>query len=577
MIVALLIASCGKKDEPTEQVEEKEKPEYGGTITLSLLLSGGTEPDFDLINWFSTAPQHLAHQAFWEGDWTKGPAGGYGTGEVLWEENTNVPDLNVGVIAESWNWVVNEADNTVTTTITVRDNVYFNEPDTEAGRIVGGRKMTVEDVQWCWQQHISNPDSANYQGFPMCRDFVVEKTGPRQLSITMPLSIHLDALMRYFAYVLVFPPELWDEYGYDSCTNIMYSVGTGPYYVTDYVISNSVTMQRSEKYWRTNPIGPGEGDKLPYADTVKYILIPDTSTQQSALRTAQIDMLSMNTLETMQTITGQISDIKSAKRGGGHNQPVFFRMDEPPFNDVRVRRAMQLAIDLNEINETMYAGEATLINFPYYYTPAYADLYLDIDEMEPETAAIFTQDIDEAKRLLTEAGYPNGFSTELSILSEWGDYYSIYKEYWSKIGVDVGLRILTDVPQLISVNTNREFEGMIACFISPCSTFPEQAQYTGDSWLNPGRINEPYVNEMADNARAAGVTSLKDAMAVTKELTAFLHENVYAIQAPHYPNYNMWWPWLKNYTGEVNVGYMVSDTWVQYVWVDQALKKSMGH
>jgi len=48
MIVALLIASCGKKDEPTEQVEEKEKPEYGGTITLSLLLSGGTEPDFVL-------------------------------------------------------------------------------------------------------------------------------------------------------------------------------------------------------------------------------------------------------------------------------------------------------------------------------------------------------------------------------------------------------------------------------------------------------------------------------------------------------------------------------------------------
>ncbi len=567
--------------EGKEEVVEvtKEKPLYGGSLTLSMLSSGSSEPDFDLINWFSTAPQHLAHQGFWEGDWTKGLAGGYGTGEVLWEENTNVPDLNVGVIAESWEWVVNDADQTVTTTVTVRDNVYFQDIDSEAGRLVGGRKMTTEDVQWCWQQHISNPDSANYQGFPMCRDFIVEKTGPQQLSITMPFNLHLDALMRYFSYVLIFPPELWDAYGYDSCTEILNSVGTGPYYIYDYVVSNTISLKRNENYWRSNPIGPGQGDQLPYMDSIKYIIIPDASTQQAALRTARIDLLTMQTLENMQTMTRQVPGLQMAKRGGGHNQPVFFRMDSAPFNDVRVRRAMQLAIDLNEINDSMYNGEATLINFPYYYTPAYADLYLGIDdpEMDAETKALFTQDIAEAKRLLAEAGYPSGFKTNLVIVSDWADYYSVYKEYWAEIGVDVELKVVQDFGQLISTNASLGFDAMIAQFISPCSTYPEQAQYTGDSWLNPGRINDPYVLDMADQARAAGITDLNAAMGITKELTKFLLKNVYAIQAPHYPLYVLWWPWLKNYTGEVNVGYMVSDTWLQYVWVDQALKKSMGY
>jgi peptide/nickel transport system substrate-binding protein len=604
MALSLVIASCGTTEDTGGKVTEegtgttittetetkevktelgteekievtKDAPEYGGTIVLSMT----ADPDPDLLGWFASGPQHIAHDSIWDGDWTKGLAGGYGTGQVLWEENTNVPELNVGAIAESWRWEVNEATQMVETYVTLRDNIYFAQPDSEAGRLVGGRKLTTDDVVWCIQQHITNPESDNYKGFPACRTNTVEKVGPSEIKLTIPFSLHLDSIMRYFSYVLMFPPELWDKYGYNSCTDLNLSVGTGPYMMKDYVVSNMVLMEKNPAYWNTDPIGPGKGNQLPYADKVKMIVMPDLSTQQAALRSGNIDRLAYMTKDDADYMAAQNPKLKVAQRGGGHNQPVFFRMDKAPFNDKNVRRAMQMAIDLNEINDSLYGGKATLINFPYYYTPAYAGLYLGLDDpaCPASVKELFTCNPEKAKQLLKDAGYPDGFKTELVIVSEWADYYSILKEYWSKINVEVNLRTVQDFGQLISTDASLGFDGMLAMFISPCSTYPEQAQFSGEGWLNPSRINDPYVLEMAKKARSAGVTSLTNAMAITKELTAFLLDNAYAIQAPHYPNYCMWWPWLKNYSGEVSVGYMRGEVnWVTYIWVDQALKNTMG-
>lgn len=607
MTLSLLIASCDTTDDTTTTPEDEgsdeviitetmtgssvydkdesddtpivssDKPTYGGTISL---LITDPDPDFDLINYFSTQPQHLAHQALWEGDWTKGPAGGYGDDIVTWEDNTQVPELFTGLLATSWTWVVNEEDSTVTTTLNIRDDVYFQTKDTEAGRIVNGRKMTVEDVAWCMQQQLSNEKADNYAGFPETREVVVEVTGPNEIQIVHSIKDHVGSIMRLMAYSLVFPPELWDEYGYESCTNLEYSVGTGPYYINDYIPGNMVELKRNDNYWETNPIGPGEGDQLPYADKVKYTIIPDASTQQSALRTAKLDMMALIAWENAEYLEQQQPDLMKARRGSGQVPSAFFRLDLEPFNDVRVRQALLYGIDLNAINESLYKGQADLISFPYYYQPGYDRLYLGLDDpmMPAEVKDMYTYNPDKAMELLDEAGYPNGFQTDVVMSNLWPgcvDYYSIAKEYWSKIGVDVDLTLLPDNGQLISTNMELGFEGMIAQFISPVSTFPEQAQYDGDSWLNPSRITDPYVGQMAEDIRAQCVTDMGAAMDLTKELTAYMLEQVFAVPAPRYPNYCMWWPWLKNYSGEVNVGYMVSDNWVKWAYIDEVLKDEM--
>ncbi len=608
MTISLLIASCGeeKKDSGTTKTDtgsdkvvitetetktgsavyekdvtdtaiekSSDKPQYGGSLNL---LQGG-EPRFDLINWFSTAPQHAICESVWEGDWTKGPAGGYGENLVDWGDHTNVPTLFIGRIATDWTWNVDEATNTVVTVIHVRDNVYYGQPDTPAGRIAAGRKMTTEDVAWAIEQMLRNPESQNYQGFPETREVPVEITGPDEITITHPFKLHLDSIMRLFAYSLVFPPELWDAYGYDSCTDVMNSVGTGPFMIRDYVPSNLISLKRNPNYWKTNPIGPGQGDQLPYVDSLKYIIIPDLSTQLAALRTGKLDSVGYIAWEDAETMEKTTPSLSKKRTASGQIPSTFFRMDQPPFNDLKVRKAMLYGIDLNAINDSLYKGLGDLISFPYFYHPAYARLYLGLDDpaMPADVKDMYTYNPDKAKALLAEAGYPDGIKTEITLVQAWADYYSIAKEYWSKIGVDVELKIVADFGQLISTNASLGFNGMIAQFISPVSTYPEQAQYTGASWLNPSRVNDPYVNQMAADVRAKGVTDFNASMDLMKELTKYILAQVYAVPAPRYPSYSLWWPWLKNYNGERLVGYMVADNWNKYVWIDQDLKKEMGY
>jgi peptide/nickel transport system substrate-binding protein len=271
--------------------------------------------------------------------------------------------------------------------------------------------------------------------------------------------------------------------------------------------------------------------------------------------------------------------ILKKRTASGQIPSAFFRMDQTPFNDVNVRKAMLYGIDLNAINDSLYKGLGDLISFPYFYFPAYARLYLGLDDpaMPADVKDMYTYNPEKAKQLLADAGYPEGFKTEITLVQAWADYYSIAKEYWSKIGVDVELKIVADFGQLISTNASLGFNGMIAQFISPVSTYPEQAQYTGDSWLNPSRVNDPYVNQMAADVRALGVTDFDASMDLMKELTKYILAQVYAVPAPRYPTYSLWWPWLKNYNGERLVGYMVADNWNKYVWIDQDLKAEMGY
>ncbi|OGO39305.1 MAG: hypothetical protein A2147_05560 [Chloroflexi bacterium RBG_16_57_8] len=56
----------------------------------------------------------------------------------------------------------------------------------------------------------------------------------------------------------------------------------------------------------------------------------------------------------------------------------------------------------------------------------------------------------------------------------------------------------------------------------------------------------------------------------------YVLDQAYVISRPIYPLTNFWWPWVKNYTGEYSVGYIMYETWAQWVWIDGALKTSMG-
>jgi peptide/nickel transport system substrate-binding protein len=605
MVLSLVVASCGTEDtggtvtqegkgqtittgaeeeetegkgEEEEVVTSSNEPQYGGTLNLCVT-SEGSRPDLFGLGHYPYI--QLAYNRIWDGDWSKGPAGGYGTNEVSWGEfSTNRMDLKIGHLAESWRFDVNSAAKEVTTVVTIRQGVHFARVDSEAGRLVNGRELNIDDVVWCENQFLKNPDSFNLFLFPYVKDFEAVKTGPWEFSITLPFYDHLGGIMRLFDNMCIYPPELQQKYG-EGTGDSGFSqwkvlVGTGPFMVEDVIAQNMSLVVRNPDYWMTDPIGPGEGNQLPYVDRVKTFFIPDRSTMLAALRTANIEQCLSLTLEEKDQMLKQCPDIKYNVGGWGGTGSIGMLQD-PPFDNVKVRRAMMMSIDYDTINRDLYAGLADLVTWPYNYQKAYVDLYLGLDDPDcPDSVKeLYSYNPEKSKQLLTEAGYPDGFKFELTLTNTEVDYFSIIKDYFSKIGVDMSLNII-ERGNLWNVLGNKAYQ-TISLRVSPPATYPEQFQFEGDNAINHSRINDPLANEAAVKSRELAITDFRGAMKITREITKHLLEQAYVIPAPYYPVYVIWWPWIKNYSGEQTVGYMNGAFWAQHVWLDQDMKKSLGH
>ena len=141
-----------------------------------------------------------------------------------------------------------------------------------------------------------------------------------------------------------------------------------------------------------------------------------------------------------------------------------FKIMEPPFNDVNVRKAMQMALDLETINDTYYKGFADT-------TPrtrigdALVGFTVPFDEWPEDLKEEYAYNPQESEQLLDEAGYPRGadgmrFKTDLSVIDTSDtDYFQLAAEYWKEIGVDVEIIVL-DRPAWMSATTGLTYEGM---------------------------------------------------------------------------------------------------------------------
>ena len=550
------------------------KPQNGGSIARVM----NVEPIWDLLQFGKNAAHLLSHDYLWDGDWSRGPAG---TKEVAWVESTNIPDLNVGMIAESIKWTVNAATQEVVTKIVVRQGVHFAlDSGNEASRLANGRQVTADDVVFCMNEFEGNPDSQNYKLMPDTRNVRVAKTGPWEITLTLPFKQHLAASMRVLGLTIIYPPEVYAKYK-AAFSDPKNDVGTGPYIITDYVVGSMISLKKNPNFWMKNPVGGGKGDQLPYIDTVKYYVIPDISTREAALRSAKLDLLGGFTPEAGDDMAKRIPELKRTPAATWNVSPMYMRTDLAPYSDVRVRRALMMATDFNAINKNLYQGLGQILSWPTWKSAGYEGLYLGLDdpEMPASVKELYTYDPDKAKQLLSDAGYPNGFKTTLILSSDTTavDYYSVIKGQWAKAGIDLTLD-LKDPGQIVPIAAGFNYKELFSVFYAPNSTWPEQANYTNiANWVNASRINDPTINAEAEKAAAAAVTDFTGAMKITKNLMKYLLDQAYCIPTPRYPQSTMWWPWLKNYSGETSVGYFAGDNWIKYIWIDQALKKSLGH
>jgi peptide/nickel transport system substrate-binding protein len=216
-----------------------------------------------------------------------------------------------------------------------------------------------------------------------------------------------------------------------------FPLGSGPYMVTEFVPDSHIVMERNPHYWGE----PGQFEEL------RFDIIPDNQTRFLAMQSGDID----GTFDVPSAAISQWEGVSTLARVPGY----IFRgftvdMDQEPFSDIHVRRALYYATDRVGISEGLFPGQAVAAST--LNTPAIYDGILPADEVEAAYGEMedFSFDLDKAREELAMSSVPDGFSTVLNVPD--GSEAALLisqsiKETWGQVGIDVELNLMPGGPR----------------------------------------------------------------------------------------------------------------------------------
>ena len=264
--------------------------------------------------------------------------------------------------------------------------------------------------------------------------------------------------------------------------------------------------------------------------------------------------------------------------------PIYFRSSDsfapnhrvPPFNDINVRRALQMALDNENVAGTYWKGWANptphgLVGLQGYYIP--------FEEWDEEVKQYYRYDPEAAEKLLDEAGYPRSadgtrFKTVLNHFHRFDLGYSeLAATYWADIGVDVKIDVL-DEASGSATRRNRTWEGLIFHLLgSNNPPLSEVRNMVHSSGTDLHGIRYPELDALIEAAEAT--TSEEERQELVKEVDMYTIKNHWWIWGPKAGSYMAHQPWVIGFNGETWLGFMDRLTILARLWIDQDLKEEM--
>jgi peptide/nickel transport system substrate-binding protein len=440
------------------------------------------------------------------------------------------PDL-----AERW-----EALNDTTYIFYLRKGVkWHNKPP------LNGRELVAEDVKFTYDRFLTEPGNANrYILDAVDRVDVVDRYTVKVL-LKEPY-VWLVSALAYPWSTWIIAPEVVQQYG--DLKKPESAIGTGPFLLERYEPNVKTVFRRNPDYYRQGQ---------PYVDGVEWLVLEDDSTGLALYRTGQVDCgpwhwwsVRQQDVEALKNTHPRLvyQDFLSNVTGA-----ISMRTDQPPFNHVRVRRAISQAIDRQALIEAVWVKGAP--------TAAVArglvEWSLPIEQLG-EGAKYYQYDPKEARRLLAEAGFPKGFKTQLTVSPGFGrdliDDAQLVQQYLKEVGIEAELKI-QEYGAYVATTAQGKFEGMVrgpfGIAWEPDS--PLYRAYAADSSWNTGHVNDATLTAMLKEQRRT-----KD-LEARKQLIFDIQR--YAAQQQYYvyTNSNMitasWQPYVKNYAPNLSFDY----------------------
>jgi peptide/nickel transport system substrate-binding protein len=320
-------------------------------------------------------------------------------------------------------------------------------------------------------------------------------------------------------------------------------VGTGPFLVQSYAPNDSLVVTKNPNYWQKD----ANGVQLPYLDKITFKVIQDSQTSQQALEAGNIDITSTSSAQVIKAFRDEAAKFPMSEQSKFvETNYLLLDLAKPgPISDARVRCALSMAIDRQEVIDLTAGGILTPANG--LFSPG-QEGYLANNGFDP------AQNIDAAKALIDDYKKSTGASNVTIDLGHTVDRINdqvadLLKGYWSQIGVDTTIDI---VPQdqfitnaLFGVPTffAYQWRNHAGVVVDSQSYWWNSASGTVDGALslNFGRVNDPTVDADLSTARSDPDAAKRQAAA--EDINKTMAKACYQIPlswtlwgTPHKPN-----------------------------------------
>ena len=307
-------------------------------------------------------------------------------------------------------------------TFTLRQGVKFHN----------GREMTAEDVKYSFERLLAKETAS-----PRAKDFAVVKSisAPDARTVVFELNKPQAPFLSNLAYgwAAIVPKEAVD-------TLRDKPVGTGPFKVVEWVKDSHVTLERFDGYFV-------EG--VPYLDKAIFRVITDPAARLAALRAREVDVIPELPAQEVAAVRKD-PNLTIVEVPFNGIQYIAINNKVAPFDNVKVRQALNYAVDRRAVIETAQFGVGVPIAS---HMPPATSYYVDLTGKYP-------YDPDKAKQLLAEAGLPNGFETTM-ILPQPYDFHirngQVVADQLSKVGIKVKLETMEWGTWLSQVYNGRQY------------------------------------------------------------------------------------------------------------------------
>ena len=534
---------------------EKEEPQYGGGFRIHLTTP---PPGWDPAKTTSTVEWFIlpVYEKTMMGDFEKyGPRG---ENQFHFSYRDIVPSAYVRPwLIESW-----EIPDSTRVIFNVRKGVHFQNKAP-----VNGRELDAEDIVSSHQRIWEVPRfKTRYWAFLDS----IEATGKYTVEYKLNSNNSMwKWLLGFGWYNSITPRELVEQ---DLINQWEYVNGTGPFMLTNFVSDVAATYERNPDYWATSTID-GKEYELPFVDKLTKFIIKDTSAAVAAMRTGRLDWSLLQSWNDVEPLLESRPELKHKEMAATVYIRGHVRFDMPPTGDLRVRRAMMIGIDKQDILDKVYGGKGIMLNWPVQQG---MPQFIGVDELPPELKELWDYDPEKAKELLAEAGYPDGFDIELTIPSQsiFMDLAAVMEAHWRKIGIKTKITAI-EMGVLRSRIYGKEWPHATLLSRGGLGLIETQAHAGMQNLWNVSQWDDPVFEKiLVDGLKTTDPVERDEYM---RQMQVRILEGLPELMLPAPYTFRIWWPWVKNYYGEYTVGQSYADPIFARLWIDQALKENMGY